>query len=193
MTRSAILSARCHASTKATGRQCTQPAIRGAQVCRLHGGSAPQVRAAAARRVALAEAAARGDRRHPGTILLDTLHLLDTRMRLVLDDSTSDAQAMLDAIEQAATLARDVVRLRVDEQAVDLQRRQVEDDQAKLVHAALRVALVAAGFTPEQQARAEAELAAVLLRVEAEGERAVLVEARRLRPVQPALMSGVPS
>lgn len=193
MHNSVVRSVRCGATAHRSGERCKLLAIRGGRVCQVHGGSAPQVRAAAAQRVVLAEAAAKGDRRPPGVILLDTLHLLDTRMRQLLDDSDTGAAAMLEAIDQASALARDVVRLRVDEQAVDLQRRQVEDDQAKLVHAALRVALDHAGFSPEQQDRAAAELAAVLSRVEAEGERAVLVEARKLRPVQPALMSGVPS
>ena len=42
------------ATCKATNRQgepCGQPAIRGGTVCRYHGGAAPQVAAAAARRV----------------------------------------------------------------------------------------------------------------------------------------------
>lgn len=43
----------CSASTT-SGKPCTQPAIKGADVCRMHGGSAPQVRRAAARRVARA-------------------------------------------------------------------------------------------------------------------------------------------
>src|ERR1700691_4851910 len=41
---------RCHARTR-TGRQCKAKAIEGGFVCRVHGGSAPQVRLAARRRV----------------------------------------------------------------------------------------------------------------------------------------------
>lgn len=37
----------CTAHSKRTGKPCTQPAIRGGSVCRMHGGSAPQVKAAA--------------------------------------------------------------------------------------------------------------------------------------------------
>ena len=41
---------RCHATTR-QGRQCCSPAIKGATVCRMHGGSAPQVRFAAIERL----------------------------------------------------------------------------------------------------------------------------------------------
>ncbi|GAA0897814.1 hypothetical protein [Pseudonocardia zijingensis] len=41
----------CKATAKSTGNRCTQPAVPGAEVCRFHGGAAPQVRAAAAQRV----------------------------------------------------------------------------------------------------------------------------------------------
>ena len=41
---------RCHARTR-TGRQCKAGAIEGGSVCRVHGGSAPQVQLAARRRV----------------------------------------------------------------------------------------------------------------------------------------------
>ena len=39
--------AQCHATSKATRQQCKRAAIMGATVCRVHGGSAPQVREAA--------------------------------------------------------------------------------------------------------------------------------------------------
>lgn len=189
-----VPSVRCRAKAKRSGQPCKLWAIRGGAVCRAHGGAAPQVRAAARRRVALAEAAARGDRRHPAEVLLDAIHVLDVNMRQAIDnDNGGDPEALLAAIERAATLARDALRLQVDQRQVDLQRQRVEDDQAKLVAAALRVALDAAGFTRDQQARAERELVAVLSRVDAEGERALLVEARRLGTGQRALTSGAPS
>ena len=47
---------RCTATAKSTGSRCGQPAIPGATVCRFHGGRAPQVAAAAARRVQMAGA-----------------------------------------------------------------------------------------------------------------------------------------
>lgn len=76
---------KCTAKAKSTGRQCTRDAITGATVCYVHGGSAPQVVAAAGRRhaAALAErdAAAAvalwGGRRdiHPAEALLELVQL----------------------------------------------------------------------------------------------------------------------
>lgn len=48
---------RCAAASRTTGRQCRQLAVNGSTVCHFHGGAAPQVRAAAERRNAEAEAA----------------------------------------------------------------------------------------------------------------------------------------
>ena len=45
---------RCTAHTSRTKRPCRMAAIRGMRVCKMHGGHAPQVRAAAALRLALA-------------------------------------------------------------------------------------------------------------------------------------------
>lgn len=47
----------CTATAHGSGERCRAPAIRGATVCQAHGGSAPQVRAAAQRRLAEQEAA----------------------------------------------------------------------------------------------------------------------------------------
>ncbi|HXH58905.1 hypothetical protein [Iamia sp.] len=49
---------RCTARAKSTGARCNRQAIAGGAVCPVHGGRAPQVRAAAARRLAEADAAA---------------------------------------------------------------------------------------------------------------------------------------
>ncbi len=46
----------CGKRRKSDGKPCRQPAIRGTSCCRLHGGSAPQVRRKAAERVAEAAA-----------------------------------------------------------------------------------------------------------------------------------------
>ena len=50
--------AQCTAHSKRSGNQCKREAIPGATVCHMHGASAPQVRAKAAERVALARAEA---------------------------------------------------------------------------------------------------------------------------------------
>lgn len=41
----------CVATAKSTGEQCERPPVEGAAVCRVHGGAAPRVQAAARRRV----------------------------------------------------------------------------------------------------------------------------------------------
>lgn len=76
---------RCSARSKATGNQCRRHAILGGGVCVVHGGQAPQVKAAAARRVTLAEALASTDRRHPQEVLASALHQVDTMAEHVLD------------------------------------------------------------------------------------------------------------
>lgn len=47
------MQAQCKATAR-TGAQCSNPPIRGATVCRMHGGSSPAVKAAAARRLEVA-------------------------------------------------------------------------------------------------------------------------------------------
>lgn len=44
--------AQCHAKSKQSGQRCQRPAIPGGTVCRFHGGEAPQVKQAAALRLA---------------------------------------------------------------------------------------------------------------------------------------------
>lgn len=46
----------CRATSTTTGEQCKRAAIKGGVVCHMHGGAAPQVKAAAKRRLALEEA-----------------------------------------------------------------------------------------------------------------------------------------
>lgn len=46
---------RCTGTAKSTGERCRNPAIPGGTVCRIHGGKAPQVQAAAERRLVRAE------------------------------------------------------------------------------------------------------------------------------------------
>ena len=46
------MSGKCKATAKGTGQRCQAWAMAGSEVCRVHGGRAPQVKAAAARRLA---------------------------------------------------------------------------------------------------------------------------------------------
>lgn len=47
---------RCKATSKRSGEHCKAYAVRGAEVCRIHGGAAPQVQAAAQRNIVMAAA-----------------------------------------------------------------------------------------------------------------------------------------
>jgi hypothetical protein len=76
--------AQCTANSKTTGLTCKQPAIPGGKVCRYHGGSAPQVRNAAAARLAAAVdpavthlIKAIDNKEHPGVALRAAQDILD--------------------------------------------------------------------------------------------------------------------
>jgi hypothetical protein len=51
------MAAQCTATAKRSGKRCIRTPVRGAAVCYVHGGAAPQVQAAAARNLLAAEAA----------------------------------------------------------------------------------------------------------------------------------------
>lgn len=84
----------------------------GANVCHKHGASAPQVRAAAARRVTLAEALLAGDRRHPQEVLASALHQVDvlagqTMQSIAGGELTAAAfEQLLEASKTQATMSK---------------------------------------------------------------------------------------
>ena len=86
---------RCTATAKRTGEQCRRAALSGANVCLLHGASAPQVRRAAARRVAREQA-------------VDLARIMDA------PDVTDPAEALLQLASQAMGLV-DALRLATSE------------------------------------------------------------------------------
>jgi hypothetical protein len=154
----------------------------------VHGGAAPQVARKRRERVALAEAAAAGDRRHPALVLLHATHLADTVMLEAIGDASADGQDVLDAVERAATLAKDALKLGATAEGAAAELQQAENQYAELIAGVMRVALAAAGCDAAQQRRVEEELAKTLRRLDGRGgERAVLVEAERLgRALPPA-------
>lgn len=113
----------CKARAKSTGQRCTKKAIEGATVCRVHGGAAPQVRAAAAKRIGLAQAFVSGDRRPAWEILADALHaadtlMLDARVKLTQDGEPVTVEALdkfLSALDRAQKFAKTVLDAGVEE------------------------------------------------------------------------------
>jgi hypothetical protein len=74
----------CTAHSKRSGERCRNASINGHHVCRLHGGSTPQVKRVAAQRVAISQLMQReltdDEKRDPGAILLNAVQLLDQVM-----------------------------------------------------------------------------------------------------------------
>lgn len=101
---------RCIARSKRSGEQCKRRPVPGATVCAMHGGKAPQVQRAAARRLALGEA-------------MGELH------RLGVPIDVEPADAMLDMVREAAG---NVAFLRARVQELDQLTRESKELEAAL-------------------------------------------------------------
>jgi hypothetical protein len=89
--------AQCTARSKRTGKRCKAPSMLGGNVCRAHGGSAPQTRAKAQRRLQQA-----------ADVLVQRL------LGLALDGDVPDAvalQAIRDALDRAGLGAKQALEL----------------------------------------------------------------------------------
>lgn len=163
---------RCHATAR-SGAPCRQPAVAGATVCRFHGGSAPQVRRAAARRLAEQEAAATlaevdvAPIANPLEALAEVAEETRAFMRFAAshvagladdltdrnDAGTEHIRAIVALYERAtdrcARLLADWVRLGFDERMVTMHERQAE-----LVDRFVTAVLDDLGLSAEQQAAA---------------------------------------
>ncbi len=104
----------CTAKAKGTGKRCRQRPIRGGTVCHKHGGSAPQVKAAAARRLAVLvdpaisvlEKTLRAVNEHPAQALAAAKDVLDRtghKSPDELDIISTSATIDLDAVEGMST------------------------------------------------------------------------------------------
>lgn len=103
----------CTATSIRSGQRCRRYASRGAKVCRMHGGAAPQVKAAAAARVTLAEEVANSQRRHPLEVQDSALHVVDVVARKLMERLSSggeikveDIQTLIETAKTQAGLAR---------------------------------------------------------------------------------------
>lgn len=175
---------RCTATAKRTGERCSKWAVAGASVCRSHGGGAPQVRAAARKRVAqeraaksLAEVELSDEDIDPVEELLDWLKRvrvvedwladqvaqLDTKLDSLDDHARREAlpvvQLWTEALDRTGKALLDVNKLGLEERMT-----QVKEAQAIAVGAALDAALAEAEVPPDLQDRIRAELATQLRR-----------------------------
>lgn len=170
----------CKAVAKRTGKRCGAYAIRGAEVCRVHGGMAPQVRAAAARRLAedrlrrrldqaeirevadpigefqrmVAEALALKDMLASHVASLDALRFTDARGS---EQLRAEVALYERAMDRSARFLETWVKLGMEERLV-----RVTEVQAAAMGAALDRALTAAGIDGERRREVVAALASEL-------------------------------
>lgn len=165
------------------GQRCTQWAVQGATVCRMHGGSAPAVRAAAARNVAEENArTALARLREPAVPVTDALSALAqlagevTRwkdlaaervakleeIRYTADGAgTEQLRAEVDVYRQAMAECRQVLAIiaRLD---IDNRLAKISEQQAQVMMRVVEVALVAAGTAGAAAERGRAAAAGEL-------------------------------
>lgn len=151
---------RCTATANRTGEQCQRAAIEGGRVCPMHGGRAPAVKAAAARRVAEAKAQDALDRSGAGPVgnplaALQQLageilvfkewlagrveQLNEMRYRGASGEQIrGELQAYERALDRSARVLSDIARLNIDERLARITEQQV-DDMGALVSYAIRL------------------------------------------------------
>lgn len=135
----ALRSTQCTATSRRSGERCRKMATLGATVCCKHGASAPQVRAAARRRITLAEAMERGDRRNPLEVLSDAMHVADVvaqQMQAAVsagEFTAEHAQALVEATKLQAQMAKLALDSGVDPVAMMLRHRDIADGLARIV------------------------------------------------------------
>lgn len=147
---------RCRATANHTGKRCRNYPIRGGTVCRYHGGSAPQVRAAAERRKLREEAGTAAMRMlrqigaDPSPDRPPVEHLLDELRQAALVSEWLGQRAVLDGPtgplwevwererDRRAKLAKFAVDAGLDERRV-----AVAEGQAMMLAGAIRAVLTA--------------------------------------------------
>lgn len=143
---------KCKARSSRTGEPCAAWAVLGAVVCVAHGGRAPQVRAEADRRIALAEAMSRSERRSAVEILADTLHAADMLMRRAIAETAGtmtpeQLASVVEHLERAETFARSVLTLKLDDR-----RTAIAERQGAVMYGVFSRVLAGLGLSEEQQA-----------------------------------------
>ncbi len=172
-----IVRERCTATSKRAGRRCMRWPLAGATVCAMHGGSAPQVRDAAARRVQEQQARALAGKIVPGADLgalgdpftaLETAlghsHALAERLMKIVDKIPDDqlsyrgklAEQVRGELTAAQRALSDLRQAAAESLKIGLAERRARIDEAKLgqLERAMTLALQAAEVGPEQRATA---------------------------------------
>lgn len=166
----------CTAKAKSTGNRCTRKAIRGGTVCPVHGGSSPNVKKAAQRRLTLqkAQADAASTLAHLGiTPITDPITELGKVAReiLALKDSLAARVNALDDITDTNSFGVENVRAVVDlyntaldrsvrvldslgKHDLETRRVQIEERTAAMFQWILAGVLNDLNLTPHQQTRA---------------------------------------
>jgi hypothetical protein len=181
----------CKATVAATGQRCRLPPIIGGAVCHKHGGSARQVKAAAARRVTEAKALETYQRYSPNgdgqpvNVVAELVHLVavvprfarfaEARLAALGEEdwqpgnetTMTEVRLFQKATEAAGRLLTDVARLGI-EAAVTRQAGRLERSRAERIVEAFEEALDVLDLTGAQRARAGSAMAALLLHMTGE-------------------------
>jgi len=172
---------RCTAKSSRTGERCRKYAIQGATVCGTHGGKAPQVRRAAARRVVLDEASRLGlldaaPIEDPVSALMNlggeavalvgalkghvaNLERVGTAPGRWGETVKPELSAYISAIRECERILSSLVRLNLAERLV-----KIDETRAQLVVTVIERVLAAAGLDPhaiDVRASVARELSAV--------------------------------
>lgn len=152
----------CTATSKTTGQRCGHWAMRGTNVCRHHGGSAPQVRAKAKQRQAQAEADALVTMlwnvdAAPVKDNVEAMQLLAGRLQHAVDvlGNRLNTEPSLDGATPIAwgRVLRELRQLLVSMEHLGIAQRHVELEQerASLVTTAVLAGLNAVSLTPMEK------------------------------------------
>jgi hypothetical protein len=152
--RTALPPRKCSGTSITTGGPCDKYAVVGATVCYKHGAGAPQVKAAAAQRVTLAEAIATAPRRQPWEIMDDTVHLSDILLQQVVlevREQGSVSPALLDRLVGALERANRLSKTSLDAGVAE-RRTRLAEAQAQQMFAVFTRVLNALALNQEQRA-----------------------------------------
>lgn len=140
---------KCRATSKRTGQRCGQWPIPGGAVCKWHGGATPQVKRAAAERLALAKLRESVSAVDPGQALQDVLSLAYTALAQ-LRDSHGDDPAKMDLfgtwLDRVGRLSKQVIDAQVQ---LDPQKQHVAQVYGRQMVTMLRILARVLGYDPD--------------------------------------------